>query len=77
MLSKILNNFSILKKFLFINLFFFIIIGVFTLIYINNIQPSLIKGKKSNHFKIVNNTIAHIERLKVKFIQEELSLIHI
>ena len=72
MLSKILKNFSILKKFLLINLFFFIIIGVFTLIYINNIQPSLIKGKKSNHFKIVNNTIAHIERLKVKFIQEEI-----
>ena len=72
MLSKILKNFSILKKFLFINLFFFIIIGAFTLIYINNIQPSLIKGKKSNHFKIINNTIAHIERLKVKFIQEEI-----
>ena len=72
MLSKILKNFSILKKFLLINLFFFIIIGVFTLIYVNNIQPNLIKGKKGNHFKIVDNTIAHIERLKVQFIQEEI-----
>ncbi len=72
MLSQILKNFSILKKFLFINLFFFIIISVFTLIYINNIQPNLIKGKTSNHFKIINNTISHIDRLNVKFLEEEI-----
>ncbi len=72
MLSNILKNFSILKKFLFINLVFFLIISIFTFIYINNIQPNLIKDKSTNHNKIINNTINHIERLKVNFIQEDI-----
>ena len=72
MLSNILKNFSILKKFLFINFVFFSIISIFTLIYINNIQPSLIKDKSLNHYKIINNTINHIQRLKVNFIQEDI-----
>ena len=72
MLSNILKNFSILKKFLFINFVFFSIISIFTLIYINNIQPSLIKDKYLNHYKIINNTINHIQRLKVNFIQEDI-----
>ena len=72
MLSNILKNFSILKKFLFINLIFFSIISIFTFIYINNIQPSLIKDKSYNHNKIINNTINHIQRLKINFIQEDI-----
>ena len=72
MLSNILKNFSILKKFLFINFIFFLIISIFTLIYINNIQPSLIKEKSTNHYKIINNTIDHIQRLNVNFIQEDI-----
>ena len=72
MLSNILKNFSILKKFLFINFIFFLIISIFTLIYINNIQPSLIKEKSTNHYKIMNNTIDHIQRLNVNFIQEDI-----
>ena len=71
MLSNILKNFSILKKFLFINLFFFLIIGIFTFAYINNIEPNLVKNKSKNHYKIIDNTISHIERLKVNFIQED------
>ena len=47
MLSNILKNFSILKKFLFINFIFFIIISIFTTLYIYIIQPSLIKDKES------------------------------
>ena len=72
MLSNILKNFSILKKFLIINLFFFTIISIFTYIYINNIEPNLIKDKSKNHIKIIDNTIDHIKRLNVNFIQEDI-----
>ncbi len=72
MLSNILKNFSILKKFLFINFVFFVIISIFTSIYIYNIQPSLIKDKSVKHYKIIDNTINHIKRLKVSFVQEEI-----
>ena len=71
MLSNILKNFSILKKFLFINLIFFLIISIFTFIYINNIEPNLVKNKSKNHYEIIDNTISHIERLNIKFIQED------
>ena len=72
MLSNILKNFSILKKFLFINFIFFLIISIFTSIYIYNIQPSLIKEKSLNHYKIIDNTINHIQRRNVSFVQEEI-----
>ena len=72
MFNSVIKNFSILKKFLFINFIFFLIISIFTIIYIRNIQPSLIKSKSSNHFKIIDNTINHIERLNVQFNQEEI-----
>ena len=72
MLSNLLKNFSILKKFLFINFVFFSIISIFTFIYIQNIQPSLIKNRSINHQKIIDNTINHIQRLKVNFIQEDI-----
>tara|TARA_B110001450_G_scaffold227260_1_gene226536 strand:+ start:510 stop:2051 length:1542 start_codon:yes stop_codon:yes gene_type:complete len=72
MLSTILKNFSILKKFLFINLVFFIIIGSFTIVYLKSIQPTLIKKKTSNHVKIISNTTEHINRLKIKFVEEDI-----
>ena len=43
MFSKYLKTLSILKKFLFINFVIFTIIGLFTLIYLTNIEPSLLK----------------------------------
>ena len=61
-----------LKKFLFINLIFFTIISIVTFIYINGIQPNLIKDKSKNHIKIIDNTISHIQRLKINFIQEDI-----
>ncbi len=51
MFSKYLKTLSILKKFLFINFVIFTIIGLFTFIYLNNIQPSLIKKKISKSHK--------------------------
>ncbi len=72
MFNNILKNLSILKKFLFINLIFFTIIGLFTFIYINNVQPNLIKKKSSNHIEVINNTIDNLTRLNVKFIEEDI-----
>ena len=77
MFSKYLKSLSILKKFLFINFIIFTIIGLFTIIYLNNIQPNLIKNKSINHTNIINNTIDNLLRLEVKFVTEDLSLIHI
>ena len=72
MFNNILKNLSILKKFLFINLIFFTIIGLFTFIYIKNVQPNLIKKKSSNHIEVINNTIDNITRLNVKFVEEDI-----
>jgi len=72
MLSNLLKNLSILKKFLFINLIFFTIIGLFTFIYLENVQPNLIKKKSSNHIEIINNTIDNLNRLNVKFIEKDI-----
>ncbi len=72
MFNNFLKNLSILKKFLFINLIFFTIIGLFTFIYINNVQPNLIKKKSSNHIEIINNTIDNLIRLEVKFVEEDI-----
>ena len=71
MLSNLLKNLSILKKFLFINFIFFTIIGLFTFAYIKNVQPKLIKKKSSNHIEVINNTIDNLIRLDVEFIEED------
>ena len=72
MFNTLLKNLSILKKFLFINLIIFIIIGSFTIIYLSSVKPNLIKKKTSNHIQIINNTIDHIQRLKIKFNEEDI-----
>ena len=72
MFSNFLKNLSILKKFLFINLLIFLIIGSFTIVYLNTIQPSLIKNKTVIHIKIIDNTINHIQRLKIKFTEDDI-----
>ncbi len=72
MFSKYLKNISILKKFLFINFIFFTIIGSFTIIYLNNVQPNLIKKKSINHTNIIDNTIDNLLRLDVKFVAKDI-----
>tara|TARA_B100001057_G_scaffold179244_1_gene180009 strand:- start:1107 stop:2648 length:1542 start_codon:yes stop_codon:yes gene_type:complete len=72
MFSKYLKTLSILKKFLFINFVILTIIGIFTVIYLNNIQPNLIKKKSENHIKIINNTIDNLVRLNVKFDEDDI-----
>ena len=72
MINGLLKNLSILKKFLLINIVFFTIIGLFTFLYLKNVQPNLIKKKSSNHIKIINNTTDNLIRLNIKFIEEDI-----
>ena len=72
MFNDFLKSLSILKKFLFINLVVFLIIGSLTLIYIGNVKPNLIKNKKSKHIQIIDNTIEHILRLNIKFEKKDI-----
>jgi len=72
MLSKFLKNLSILKKFLFINFIFFTVIGLFTALYLKEVQPNLIKKKSANHINVINNTIDNILRLNVTFNEDDI-----
>ncbi len=72
MFKNFLKNLSILQKFLFINLVTFIVIGSFTIIYLNTVQPNLIKKKIGNHIQIIDNTIDHIQRLEIEFSDKDI-----
>jgi two-component system sensor histidine kinase ChvG len=72
MFSNFLKSLSILKKFLFINLIIFLVIGISSLLYVGNVKPSLIKNKTTKHIQIINNTIEHILRLDIKFEEKDI-----
>jgi two-component system sensor histidine kinase ChvG len=72
MFNDFLKSLSILKKFLFINLIIFLVIGGLTLLYIGNVKPNLILKKKVNHIQIINNTIDHILRLDIQFEEQDI-----
>tara|TARA_B100000674_G_scaffold290051_1_gene240415 strand:+ start:688 stop:2223 length:1536 start_codon:yes stop_codon:yes gene_type:complete len=72
MFGYFLKNLSILRKFLFINFIIFIIIGLITILYLNSVQPSLIKAKQSKHIEILNNTTEHLDRLNIGFNEDEI-----
>ena len=72
MFNYLLKNLSILKKFLLINFIFFTFIGSLTFLYLENVQPNLIKKKSSNHINIINNTIENLNRLEIKFNEEDI-----
>ena len=63
---------SILRKFLILNFFAFLILGLFTFFYLIGIQPNLVKQRTEKHAVIINNTSNHIERLKINFQEESL-----
>jgi len=71
MFNNFLKSLSILKKFLFINLITFLIIGVLTILYLSTIKPNLILKKTVKHIQIIDNTIDHILRLNIKFEEED------
>ena len=70
MKSFFLSSSSILKKFLIFNLIVFLVLGVFTYLYLKAIKPNLIKNRSEQHSKIIKNTSEHINRLKVEFTKE-------
>ena len=72
MLGYFLKNLSILRNFLFINFLIFIVIGLITILYLNSVQPNLIKAKQSKHIEILNNTIGHFNRLNIGFNEDEI-----
>ncbi len=61
---------SILKKFLIINLAVFSVLGIFTIIYLEAIQPTLVKERSDNHKIVINNTKDNLERLNVEYTKE-------
>ena len=67
------NSTSILKKFLLFNLLVFSILGLLTFIYLQAIQPSLVKNKSVSHLVIIKNTTDHLQRLKIGFDEKSLS----
>ena len=65
---------SILKKFLLFNFIVFLILGLFTVLYLNAVQPNLVKQRTTNHLTVINNTSDHLERLNIKFNPESIKL---
>ena len=41
-------------------------------LYLKTVQPNLIKKKTVNHIQIIDNTIDHIQRLNIKFEEEDI-----
>ena len=58
---------TILKKFLVFNLIGFLVLGVFTFLYLDAIKPNLVKNRSDQHIRIINNTSDHINRLNIEF----------
>ena len=58
---------SILKKFLTFNFIVFLVLGIFTYLYLNAIKPNLVKNRSEQHLIIINNTSDHIKRLNIEF----------
>ena len=67
---KFLGLSSILRKFLIFNLIVFLVLGVFTFLYLNALKPNLVKNRSNTHLKIIKNTSDHINRLKIEFTRE-------
>ena len=70
MKSNFFSSSSILKKFLVFNFIAFLVLGVFTFLYLKAIKPNLIKNRSNQHSKIINNTSDHINRLNIEFTKE-------
>ena len=58
---------SILKKFLLFNLSVFSVLGLLTIVYLEAIQPNLVKKRAADHYIIINNTVDHLQRLNIDF----------
>ena len=70
MQSNFFTSSSILNKFLVFNLIVFLVLGIFTFLYLNAIKPNLVKNRSDQHSKIIDNTSDHINRLNIEFTKE-------
>tara|TARA_Y100000590_G_scaffold207048_1_gene234491 strand:+ start:1042 stop:2589 length:1548 start_codon:yes stop_codon:yes gene_type:complete len=73
MKSNFFSSSSILRKFLVFNLLVFLILGIFTFLYLNAIKPNLVKNRSEHHSRIISNTSEHISRLNIKFTKESVT----
>ena len=67
MKSNFFSSSSILRKFLVFNLIVFLVLGIFTYLYLEDIKPSLVRDRSVQHEIIIKNTTDHINRLNIKF----------
>ena len=67
---KFFSSSSILSKFLVFNLIIFLVLSIFTLLYLNAAEPNLVKNRSTQHEKVINNTSDHINRLNIEFTKE-------
>jgi len=70
MASNFLSSSSILKKFLVFNFIVFLVLSIFTFLYLRDIEPNLVNNRSKQHDKIINNTSNHINRLNIEFNKE-------
>jgi len=73
MQSNFFNSSSILRKFLVFNLIIFLVLGIFTFLYLNAIKPSLVQNRSNQHARIIDNTSDHINRLNIEFTKESMT----
>jgi len=70
MQSNFFSSSSILKNFLVFNLIIFLVLGIFTVWYLNAIKPNLVQNRSDQHARIIKNTSDHINRLNINFTKE-------
>ena len=70
MASNFFSSSSILRKFLIFNFIVFLVLSIFTFLYLQDIEPNLVNNRSEQHDKIINNTSNHINRLNVEFNKE-------
>ncbi len=73
MKSNFLGSSSILKNFLIYNFVIFLLLGIFTFLYLKAIKPNLVRDRSNQHIKIINNTSDHINRLNINFDKESMT----
>ena len=73
MKSNFFGSSSILKNFLIYNFIIFLLLGIFTYLYLKAIKPNFIQDRSNQHIKIIQNTSDHINRLNIKFDKESMT----
>ena len=73
MASNFFSLSSILKNFLVFNFIVFLVLSIFTFLYLQDIQPNLVNNRSKQHAKIINNTSNHINRFNVEFNKNDIT----